>query len=153
MSDGTEDSEGLMRALFGDDWKPLPPGSAKHIKDFTDQTRASLLRMRAKIADDCNDSYHPKTYPNPWPPLPMVRTRDGRVRFRCNEIVRYLLDAGPFDLNQLSVMPFSVEDYEHFMQLIGYSLDGFGELSTTSDLTYDRAALAAEALEACEPKS
>lgn len=46
-----------------------------------------------------------------------------------NEIVRYLLDAGPFDMNQLAALPFSQDDRNQFAQLIGYSVDGFAELS------------------------
>ena len=61
------------------------------------------------------------------------------LRFKANAIVRFLLDAGPFDMNQLAQMTFSQEDREQFAQLIGYSLSGFGELSYVSDETYERA--------------
>lgn len=65
---------------------------------------------------------------------------DGGVhRFKRNAIVNFLLEAGPFDLNQLAVIPFSDEDREQFAQLIGYSLSEFGELSYVSDETYARA--------------
>jgi hypothetical protein len=74
------------------------------------------------------------------PMQPLVRDADGVVRFKQNAIVRFLLDAGPFDLNQIALMPFSDEDREHFAQLIGYSLDGFGELSYVSDESYEQAA-------------
>ena len=67
------------------------------------------------------------------PMQPVVRDEDGILRFKRNAIVRYLLDAGPYDLNYLSVMPFSDEDREQFAQLIGYSLNGFSELSYASD--------------------
>jgi hypothetical protein len=53
-------------------------------------------------------------------------------RFRENAIVRYLLDAGPFDMNKLAIMPFKKEEREQFAQLIGYSVDGFAELSYVS---------------------
>ena len=55
----------------------------------------------------------------------------GIVRFKENKIVRFLLDAGPFDLNQISCMEFNREDYTQLMQLIGYSTSGYGELSTS----------------------
>lgn len=61
------------------------------------------------------------------------------IRFKKNEIVCFLLDNGKFDLNNLSMMNFSKEDWEQFMQLIGYSLSGFAELSTVTDKTYYRA--------------
>lgn len=63
------------------------------------------------------------------PMQPLVRDPEGVIRFRANEIVRFLLDAGPFDMNALARMPFSDEDQEQFAQLIGYSVSGFGDLS------------------------
>ena len=56
----------------------------------------------------------------------------GVARFRENKIVRFLLDAGPFDLNQLARMPFSNEDRAQLAQLIGYSVSGYGDLSYAS---------------------
>lgn len=74
------------------------------------------------------------------PVQPLVMERDGIVRFKQNKMVRYLLDAGPFDLNQLAIMPFSNEDREQFSMLTGYSLSGFSTLSYVTDKTYDAAA-------------
>ena len=72
------------------------------------------------------------------PPQPLTRAKDGVVRFKANAIVRFLLDAGPFDMNQLALMPFSDEDRSQFAQLIGYSLGGFGDLSYVTDTEYCR---------------
>ena len=58
----------------------------------------------------------------------------GTERFSMNAIVRFLLEAGKFDLNELSLMPFSDEDRRQFAQLIGYSVGGFHELPYA---TYD----------------
>lgn len=73
------------------------------------------------------------------PIQPIEQDANGIMRFQKNEIVRFLLDAGPFDMNDLACMSFSNEDREQFAQLIGYSLSGFGELSYVSDATYDAA--------------
>ena len=81
------------------------------------------------------------------PIQPIVLDDDGIQRFKANGLVRYLLDAGPFDMNDLSLMPFSQEDREQFAQLIGYSVSGFGDLSYVRDETYNRAAEIAAALE------
>ena len=67
------------------------------------------------------------------PIQPIIVTDDGTPRFKKNAIVRFLLDAGPFDLNQLAAMPFSAEDHTQLAQLIGYSVGGFGELSYVPD--------------------
>lgn len=72
--------------------------------------------------------------PQPRHPIqPLVKEENGVVCFKRNEIVRFLLDAGPHDLNKLSTLQrFSQEDWEQFAQLIGYSLSGFCELSYVS---------------------
>lgn len=71
---------------------------------------------------------------------PLIRDEQGVIRFQQNPIVRFLLDAGPFDMNQLAAMPFADEDRAHFAQLIGYSVSGYGELSYVSDAAYEAAA-------------
>lgn len=73
------------------------------------------------------------------PVQPLEKDECGTLRFKENKIVRFLLDAGPFDMNQIAVIPFDNEDREQFAQLIGYSLSGFGELSYVSDEAYERA--------------
>jgi hypothetical protein len=73
------------------------------------------------------------------PIQPLIKDEHGVVRFKKNSIVRTLLDAGPFDMNKLSVMDFSDEDRMQFAQLIGYSLSGFSELSYVDDKTYELA--------------
>lgn len=76
----------------------------------------------------------------PHPIQPTVTDEHGTLRFKQNALVRYLLDAGPFDLNHLAVVPnVPAEDYEQFAQLIGYSLSGFSELSYVRDETYEAA--------------
>lgn len=66
------------------------------------------------------------------PRQPMVIERDGVVRFKRNAIVEYLLDAGRVDMNHLASMGFSDEDRCQFAQLIGYSVDGYGDLPYVS---------------------
>jgi len=72
--------------------------------------------------------------------------KSGVARFKSNAIVRFLLDAGPFDMNQLAVMKFSAADRTHFAQLIGYSVSGFGDLSYVDDKTYNKAAKKVDAV-------
>lgn len=66
------------------------------------------------------------------PPMqPIVKAKDGVVRFQKNEIVSALLDwATPrgFDMNLIARMKFPRSDKEQFAQLIGYSVSGFGDL-------------------------
>jgi len=62
------------------------------------------------------------------PMQPIVVDDNGVYRFKSNAIVRWLLDAGPFDMNILSVTPFSDNDRWQFAQLIGYSVSGIGDL-------------------------
>lgn len=65
------------------------------------------------------------------PLQPVAADDNGVARFKDNQIVRFLLDAGPFDLNQLALMPWSDEDRCQLAQLLGYSVSGYGELSYT----------------------
>lgn len=73
------------------------------------------------------------------PIQPLAPDERGTVRFKPNAIVRWLLDDGPFDMNQIAMKRFSVEDQEQFAQLIGYSLSGFSELNYVRDETYGTA--------------
>lgn len=72
-------------------------------------------------------------------PIQPLSNEDGVLRFKKNSIVVFLLNNGGFDLHKLAMMDFSKEDREQFVQLIGYSLSGFGELSYVSDETYSAA--------------
>ena len=67
------------------------------------------------------------------PMQPIVKDKHGTARFQQNAIVRFLLDAGPYDMNQLGLMPFTDDDFAQFAQLIGYSVSGYGELSYVSE--------------------
>lgn len=69
----------------------------------------------------------------PHPIQPLIKDDHGILRFKPNAIVRYLLDAGPFNMTDLALMPFSQEDRQQFAQLIGYSVSGFSTLSYASD--------------------
>ena len=81
-----------------------------------------------------------------YPLQPLERDRQGIIRFKENKIVRFLLDAGKYTMNDLGMMPFSLEDREQFLQLIGYSLVGFGEVYYVRDKTYEKAARLADKL-------
>ena len=60
---------------------------------------------------------------------PIIADPTGDHRFKKNAIVRFLLDNGGFDLNALAYMEFTDADRAQFAQLIGYSVNGYGELN------------------------
>jgi hypothetical protein len=63
------------------------------------------------------------------PMQPIGLDPNGTARFRENRIVRYLLDAGPFDMCQIADLPgITNAERMQFAQLIGYSVSGAGEL-------------------------
>jgi hypothetical protein len=68
---------------------------------------------------------------------PILKDKNGVLRFRENAIVRHLLDRlqdrHGYGLNQLAMLGVSQEDREQFAQLIGYSISGYHELSYVSD--------------------
>ena len=80
------------------------------------------------------------------PIQPLCFDKHGTLRFRENKIVRFMLDAGgrgeKFNLNTLACMDFTDDDREQLAQLIGYSFDGWSDLSYVSDETWKRAARA-----------
>lgn len=73
------------------------------------------------------------------PNQPIIVDSAGVVRFKANEIVRVLLDHGPYDLNTLYVMNFSDDDRNQFAQLIGYSVCEFGDLAYADKERVERA--------------
>lgn len=75
---------------------------------------------------------------NKLPIQPIITDEDGVLRFRANKVVRYLLDHGGLDLNDLArKVRDCPEDWAQFAQLIGYSLSGFGSLSYADSDTYE----------------
>jgi hypothetical protein len=74
-----------------------------------------------------------KRSPAKHPIQPLVEDDHGVVRFKSNAIVRFLLDKGPFNMNDIARDEFSQEDREQFAQLIGYSHSGSGDLGYVSD--------------------
>lgn len=82
-------------------------------------------------------SKRPTTAELKHPIQPIGWDENGVIRFKRNAIVDYLLEEclmlGGTDLNQIHIDVqtgrFSVEDQIQLMQLIGYSVSGFGDLS------------------------
>ena len=79
------------------------------------------------------------------PMQPLETDPNGRIRFRANSVVRYLLDEASAGrkcgMNELACQDFPSEDRQQFAQLIGYSLTGYGELNSyVSDEAYAKAA-------------
>ena len=79
------------------------------------------------------------------PAQPVGVDDSGIVRFKRNAIVDFLIrDARPgFDMNtiirKVFAGEFSREDMVQFYQLIGYSVEGFGDLSLVPDAEYEAA--------------
>lgn len=78
-----------------------------------------------------------KTHNHPSQPVELI---DGVIRFKRNKIVDWMLDTGMqrnlFDLNSISSMTqkgmFDMDDYDQLMQLIGYSVSGYWDLSCSN---------------------
>lgn len=68
------------------------------------------------------------------PRQPTYTDEHGVERFVENEIVRWLLDNGRLDMNDIARQRhFSDEDRRQFAQLIGYSVSGYYDLSYAED--------------------
>lgn len=70
------------------------------------------------------------------PIQPLWIADDKVLRFRENAVVRWLLDNGGKDMNDIARQGFDADELEHFAQLIGYSHSGAGDLSYVSDETW-----------------
>jgi hypothetical protein len=66
------------------------------------------------------------------PSQELIKDKEGTIRFKPNWIVKFLASKR---LNELAEMDFPQEDWEQLFQLIGYSVEGFYELSYVSDKT------------------
>lgn len=84
-------------------------------------------------ADDDFDGWSGKSV---HPVQPVVMTDTGTVRFQRNPMVRKLLDESTsrgYGMNELVAHSHDIENgrdhMQHFAQLIGYSVSGYGELS------------------------
>ena len=77
------------------------------------------------------------------PIQPVVEGADGTLRFKQNAIVRHLVDWArrrDHTLDDLTEMNFTSEDWRQLFQLLGYTLDGYSELSCVDDEAYSAAA-------------
>lgn len=67
------------------------------------------------------------------PRQPIGYAEDNIIRFKPNGIIRWMLEQGgqgkKFNLNDIAMQSFSVEDRVQFWQMLGYSVSGFGDLS------------------------
>ena len=79
------------------------------------------------------------------PNQPLGLDDHGVLRFKSNAIVKELLDFASskgFDMNTIAAHVHSDEDRRQFAQLIGYSLNGYSELSYVSQKDYEVVATA-----------
>ena len=73
------------------------------------------------------------------PIQPIIKDDTGRLRFKRNAIVDFLLEFSTskgISLNELSSMDFSKDDWQQLAQLIGYSLSGYSELRYVDNESY-----------------
>lgn len=105
-----------------------------HGADLFDCDEALARDSMKRILDAAQPS---TTVTDEHPAQDMVMVGDV-LRWRKNEIVEYLLENGPFDMNHLACLPFSGADQRQFAQLIGYSVDGYHDLSYVAALTGDK---------------
>jgi hypothetical protein len=75
------------------------------------------------------------------PMQPIELDSHGVYRFRENEIVSYLIRNSNLGLNELVILhhqrPFHVKDWEQLLQLIGYSVSGYGDYLQNDLVTQD----------------
>lgn len=120
-------------------------------------TRQEFLEeMKSKIdgmdVDDFIDAVHDSRIfldpevPSIFPMQPVHITEGGIARFVANRIVDDLLTRASesgLDMNCIASRAangyYTKDEQMQFAQLIGYSVDGYGSLSYTTDLSYEEA--------------
>lgn len=80
-----------------------------------------------------------KPTPPKHPMQPIELDSHDVVRFRANSVIRWLVDTGRLDLDEVNLHGFGREDIAQVMQLLGYSVSGFGDLQCASDEVMARA--------------
>lgn len=75
----------------------------------------------------------PKTVDLAHPMQPIFLDDRGVARFQPNAIITWGFTNGRVDLNALATLGFPDQDWEQLAQLLGYSVDGFADLSYVSD--------------------
>lgn len=110
------------------------------LKEMTHERSDAIQNVFEKTYGEQEEPIFLEDMPHPQQPIGYV---DNVVRFKKNEIVRFLLDNSKFDLNQIEIMyrkkAFSQEDYIQFNQLLGWSVCGFNEKSGIPEDVKDRA--------------
>ena len=81
-----------------------------------------------------------KVLERPQPMQPVV-LEEGQPRFKANALLKNLFATGKLDLNEIRgwAKHLPIEDQEQFWQLLGYSVDGFADLSWPRQETKDLA--------------
>jgi hypothetical protein len=90
------------------------------------------------------------TKPRRPPMQPIYVDDDGVARFRANAVVRWIVDSGRVNLNDLgkNMGPMNRYDVAQFYQLLGYSVSGYGDLDFIPRSIVEKADAKADALEA-----
>lgn len=86
------------------------------------------------------------------PMQPVLTDDKGIVRFQGNAIIQHMFEKGQFDLNDLCAN-FSIEDYEQLLQLLNFSVSGYGDMPVrkSSVLQADNLAAAEQIEDASRP--
>lgn len=109
-------------------------------------TLAEVDRMAYDAAGFSSPSYDTSLLAGemaPHPVQPVYEDENGTVRFKPNPIIRDLQEAGVLDLNKIAAK-YDKKDISQLNQLIGYSVDGWWYLSTTSQMDKIKAAMQEE---------
>lgn len=128
----TGSPNGLRRFMTQKQYDAQTPGIQKWYEPIRCEVPEGWQLVPAQAADA-----HPMQ--------PILLDPTGRPRFKKNSAVEYLAEGR---LNEIASRGYSDEDMTQLAQLIGYSVDGFSELSYVSDADYERAVAAAPSQEA-----
>lgn len=112
----------------------------REARDMMDNQPLGFSGMMRRIDEALDDATPAPIGVDEHPMQPLMLDHTGRLRFKKNSVVEYLAEGR---LNEVASRGHSDEDMTQLAQLIGYSLDGFSELSYVSGADYERAMMLA----------
>jgi len=112
-----------------EEWDTLLKQGRIYIAIVSEEYHPPLIVFPGNPFDQAPDQPPTNPLPLKHPVQPTVTDEHGVLRFKANAIIRHLIDYGSISLNDIAVMNFDNDDRQQLAQLIGYSVDGYADLS------------------------
>lgn len=139
VSTKVDDYEGLFHG-WGSDFEEFESGAGNYSTAIIERSDGTIDNAEASLIQFIDPAMmDPEMNESPHIPMQPIGYQGAVIRFVPNEIVKYILDNGGIDMNQIAIKEFSQRDQEQFAQLIGYSVSAYGSLDYVSKESQEKA--------------